>query len=175
MAHYREMGLTVDDTFFIDKINEITGGKLVNDRPTIYDLLNHYGSTSTIANLLVQTGMYNNYKHPYNAAIRQVQRMLKNPNIRLKPGTEIKFNTLSLPFSVVEGRTVVIRGYFSYDFVKWAFAKFSYTPSQHEWRSILNNARYSNANANQDTLDAFLMAYGVGISLSFSTGTTISM
>lgn len=167
-TRYREESFTVDNDFFADAIvSQLTEGKSAFSSPTVNDLISFYGSVSAVSKALVGEGAYKSV----DSARKQIQRMRNNPNLKLTPKTQDKIASINI--ENVPNAMISIIGNFTYDGTRWSYGAFDYTPTQNEMKSIIYAARPSNPNRNQDSLNAFMDAYGVGVYFQFSTGSEV--
>ncbi len=160
-----QRSLAVDNTFFQDKVNSYVAGRATIENPGITDYVEHYGSTRAVAERLVSEGEYTNVK----SAQRQVQRMLKNPDIKLQSSTRQHLGKLNVPETSVK---ITITGWYTYDGGQtWKHDKFSHTVSASGMRSIIAATRQGN----QAGLDRFMDLYGVGVYIEFAEGVSIDV
>ncbi len=159
-----QQSLTIDNSFFQEAISEYVAGRATVENPTIQDYIEHYGGTNRgVADKLVEAGEYSNIK----SAMRQVQRMLKNPDLKLKPSTIQKLGKLKVPETPVN---ITIKGWYTYDggqTVKYDVFAPTRTFSASQMRSIISATRQE---GNQAGLDAFMDIYGVGVYVQFYEG-----
>lgn len=155
----------IDNTFFQRAIERYVKGRVTIANPTINDYIEHYGGTTRgVAEKLVDAGEYSNVK----SAMRQVQRMVKDPSLKLKPSTIQKLGRLKLPETSVN---ITISGWYTYDGGDtWKYDEFAPTWifSASQMRDIISTTE---RDGNQAGLDKFMDYYGTGIYVQFAEGT----
>ena len=158
-AKYKPTDFTIDKTSFSDAIDSYVAGRPTIDNPTIQDYYMHYGSNSSIANQLVKQGYYSNY----NSAMRQVQRLMKDPDKRITRKTQEALGSLGVGNKPL---TITITGYASYTAdgsTGFRPMKFSHTVTASEASKIIQDTRLL---GNQQGIDRFMDIY-IGGRLSF--------
>lgn len=155
---------TVDSDFFRNAVLSYTNGKPVIANPTYYDYIQYYGSNRAIANVLVREGAYSNV----NSAMRQLQRLAKNPQIKMTSITRGKLATL---YVVPRRTTITIKGWYTYDYQKWKYGTFKDTVAPSDMEKIINAASVDN----QTGLNTFMDVYGTGFYPSFASGTSVTI
>lgn len=158
-ARVKPDSFTIDNTLFAQRINEYVNGRVVVANPTLQDYRMHYGSNRAIADKLVEAGYYTNV----NSAMRQVQRMNKQPNLKVTPRIQAALGSLSVGNSPA---TISIKGYASYDggASGWRPLNFTHTVTPAQMRVIIAETQ---VNGNQVGIDTFMRFYQVPVNFSF--------
>ena len=162
---------TVDNDFFRSAVLSYTNGKPVIANPTYFDFIQYYGSNRAIADTLVKEGAYQNV----NSAMRQLQRIAKNPGMKMTSITKGKLATL---YVIPQKTKITIKGWYTYDYQKWKYGTFSDTVSPSDMERIMNASMdrdVSTSDNNQNALNMFMDVYGTGFYPSFATGTSVTI
>lgn len=169
MPHARiaPTSFTTDTDSFSSAIESYVKGRVTVDNPTLNDYKQHYGNNRAIAERLVDAGYYANVK----SAMRQVQRMNRNPTLRVTPRIKEALGSLALPDKNV---TISIKGYASYDngATGWRPMNISHTFTPSQMRSMIAD---THVGGNDAGYNAFNREYGIPVNFQWLSDVNVTI
>ena len=138
-----------DTASFSKAIRNYVGDRVTVSNPTIKDYVMHYGSNREVALRLAEAKGIK-----FNSAMRQVQRMMKNPNLKVTPATQEALGTLTATSTPVH---IDIQGWYNVSDY-WRYGKFSHTVTPQQMTNIIGATQSEGNNAG---IAAFMQAYGI--------------